>query len=112
MLGAMNNSSESVVIQTDRLVLAPHRIEDFEESAAMWGDATVVRYIGRTPSKKRRVPGSACIGMRGTFGHCSALDIGQFENGLRGGLSVRSGSDSSKGGLANALIGARNAVGH
>jgi hypothetical protein len=31
---------------TERLVLHGHGLKDFAESAAMWGDADVVRFIG------------------------------------------------------------------
>lgn len=37
-------------IDTDRLTLRGHRLEDFEESAAMWADSEVTRYIGGRPS--------------------------------------------------------------
>jgi RimJ/RimL family protein N-acetyltransferase len=33
-------------LETDRLILRAHRIEDFEPSAAMWGDEAVARFIG------------------------------------------------------------------
>jgi RimJ/RimL family protein N-acetyltransferase len=35
-----------VELQTERLILRPYTVADFEDSAAMWGDAEVVRYIG------------------------------------------------------------------
>ena len=37
------------VIETERLVLRAHRIEDFEALAAMWGDPLVARFIGGKP---------------------------------------------------------------
>ncbi len=36
-------------IDTDRLELRGHRLEDFAESAAMWGDPGVTRHIGGRP---------------------------------------------------------------
>ena len=33
-------------IDTDRLTLRAHRIEDFEDMCAMWTDPEVVRFIG------------------------------------------------------------------
>jgi RimJ/RimL family protein N-acetyltransferase len=33
-------------IDTERLTLRVHRVEDFSDSAAMWGDPNVMRYIG------------------------------------------------------------------
>ena len=37
------------VLQTDRLVLRGHRIEDFKHCAALWADPLVTRYITGTP---------------------------------------------------------------
>jgi RimJ/RimL family protein N-acetyltransferase len=37
------------VITTARLVLAPHRADDLDDSAAMWADPEVVRFIGGRP---------------------------------------------------------------
>jgi RimJ/RimL family protein N-acetyltransferase len=33
-------------VETERLILRGHRADDLDDSAAMWGDADVVRYIG------------------------------------------------------------------
>jgi RimJ/RimL family protein N-acetyltransferase len=38
-----------VVIETDRLILRPHRKDDFAPCAAMWTDPVVTRYIGGKP---------------------------------------------------------------
>src|SRR5438045_3039872 len=38
-----------VVVETERLRLRPHRLEDFEELAAIWADPAVVRFIGGKP---------------------------------------------------------------
>ncbi|WP_343717498.1 GNAT family N-acetyltransferase [Inquilinus sp.] len=37
-------------IETERLVLRPHRAEDFDDLAAMWADPAVTRFIGGRPS--------------------------------------------------------------
>ncbi|MGK9232154.1 GNAT family N-acetyltransferase [Inquilinus limosus] len=37
-------------IETERLVLRPHRAEDFDDLAAMWADPGVTRFIGGRPS--------------------------------------------------------------
>jgi RimJ/RimL family protein N-acetyltransferase len=37
-------------VATDRLLLRAHRVDDFGDCAAMWGDARVTRFIGGTPS--------------------------------------------------------------
>ena len=36
-------------LATDRLMLARHGLADFDDSAAMWADPVVVRYIGGRP---------------------------------------------------------------
>ena len=40
------------VLETPRLRLRPHRREDFDESAAMWADETVVRHITGRPATR------------------------------------------------------------
>jgi RimJ/RimL family protein N-acetyltransferase len=37
------------VLETERLRLRGHRLEDFVPSAAMWGDPVVARYVGGKP---------------------------------------------------------------
>ena len=37
-------------LETERLTLRGHTLADFDESAAMWADAEVARYIGGRPS--------------------------------------------------------------
>jgi len=36
-------------IETERLILSAHTLEDFPDSAAMWADEDVVRFIGGRP---------------------------------------------------------------
>ena len=36
-------------IETDRLLLRQHRLADFDDSAALWADARVTRFIGGRP---------------------------------------------------------------
>jgi RimJ/RimL family protein N-acetyltransferase len=38
------------VIRTERLVLTPPALADFEGTAALWGDPEVVRFLGAEPS--------------------------------------------------------------
>jgi RimJ/RimL family protein N-acetyltransferase len=38
------------ILQTERLRLRPHRVDDFADLAAMWGDPLVTRHIGGQPS--------------------------------------------------------------
>jgi RimJ/RimL family protein N-acetyltransferase len=42
-------------IETERLTLHPHRLEDFVDSVAMWGDPEVTRYIGGRPFSSEEV---------------------------------------------------------
>jgi len=39
-------------LESDRLILRPHRLDDFEASAAMRQDEAVVRYISGTPMSR------------------------------------------------------------
>lgn len=41
-------------IQTDRLRLRGHRIDDFDDSFAMWSDPAVTRFIGGKPSSEQQ----------------------------------------------------------
>ena len=43
-----------VELRTDRLILRPYAITDYDDSAAMWGDAEVVRYIGNVPATREQ----------------------------------------------------------
>ncbi len=42
-------------VDTERLTLRGPRLEDFEESFAMWGDPEVTRYIGGKPSTREEM---------------------------------------------------------
>lgn len=37
-------------LNTERLILRAHRVQDYAESAAMWGDAAVTKYISSQPA--------------------------------------------------------------
>jgi RimJ/RimL family protein N-acetyltransferase len=39
-------------IETERLLLRPHQLSDFDAYAEMWGDADVVRFITREPADR------------------------------------------------------------
>ena len=47
--------SEIPAIETGRLRLRGHRVEDLGECAAMWGNAEVTRYIGGRPFTREEV---------------------------------------------------------
>ncbi|MCE9523580.1 MAG: GNAT family N-acetyltransferase [Alphaproteobacteria bacterium] len=40
------------ILETERLRLRGHRLDDFEQLAALWGDAIVTRFIGGKPSTR------------------------------------------------------------
>lgn len=41
-------------LETERLILRPHRIADFEAGAALWADPEVVRFIVGVPSTREQ----------------------------------------------------------
>ena len=43
---------DSVTLETPRLHLRPHRLDDFETYAAMWAEPQVVRFIGGKPMSR------------------------------------------------------------
>lgn len=43
------------VLRTERLVLRPHEVSDFEASFSLWSDAQVVRFIGGRASTEEEV---------------------------------------------------------
>jgi len=40
------------VIETERLILRAHRLDDFPDLAAMWGDPAIARFISGKPSTR------------------------------------------------------------
>lgn len=42
-------------LETDRLILRPHVVGDFDESFALWSDEIVTRFIGGKPSSREEV---------------------------------------------------------
>src|SRR5229473_5109567 len=49
MTGSFFFSKTVPVLETERLKLRGHRLEDFVQCAAMWADPLVIRYIGGKP---------------------------------------------------------------
>ena len=49
MLGSLSQCLEVPVIETERLKLRGHRLDDFAQSAAMWADPAVTLHIGGHP---------------------------------------------------------------
>ena len=46
MRDAVRLAVEVPILETERLRLRGHRVDDFAASAAMWADPIVTRYIG------------------------------------------------------------------
>lgn len=62
------------IIQTPRLVLRPHTRADFDESAAMWGDPEVTRFIGGKPCTRE----DAWARLLRNVGHWDVLGFGYW----------------------------------
>ncbi|KIC36803.1 GNAT family N-acetyltransferase [Leisingera sp. ANG-M7] len=70
-------------LETERLILRPHRVQDFEAVAALWAEPEVVRFISGTPS----TPEESWARLLRYIGHWQALGFGYWavtlrENGL------------------------------
>jgi RimJ/RimL family protein N-acetyltransferase len=62
------------ILETERLKLRGHRLEDFNYSAAMWADPVVTRYVGGKPLTEEE----AWRRMLGYIGHWSLLGFGYW----------------------------------
>ena len=62
------------VIQTERLTLRAHRLDDYAACRAMWADPNVVRYIGGTPSSAQQT----WMRMLNYTGHWSLMGFGYW----------------------------------
>ena len=62
------------VLKTDRLILRPHRVQDFDDVTAMWADPEVVRHISGTPSSRSDSWGR----LLRYIGHWQALGFGYW----------------------------------
>ena len=62
------------VLRTDRLTMRPHRLEDFPDTAALWADPEVVRFIGGHPLSREE---SWARFLR-YLGHWTALGFGYW----------------------------------
>lgn len=68
------HSSPVPSLQTERLVLSAHGLDDFADSAAMWGDPEVTRYIGGRPFSEEEV----WARLLRYAGHWRLLDFGYW----------------------------------
>jgi RimJ/RimL family protein N-acetyltransferase len=55
MNAPISTPASAPVIETERLRLRPHRLDDYDDCSAMWGDAEVARYIGGRRSTPEEV---------------------------------------------------------
>jgi RimJ/RimL family protein N-acetyltransferase len=62
------------ILETPRLRLRGHRVDDFAASAAMWSDERVVRYISGKPS----TPSQSWSRILQHIGHWQALSFGYW----------------------------------
>jgi RimJ/RimL family protein N-acetyltransferase len=62
------------VIETDRLILRAHRLDDFAACAAMWADPVVTRFIGGKPS----TPQQTWLRLLQYAGHWALLGFGYW----------------------------------
>jgi RimJ/RimL family protein N-acetyltransferase len=62
------------VIETERLTLRGHTLDDFAECAAIWGDPRVTRFIGGRPSTEEE----AWARLLRNIGHWAALGFGYW----------------------------------
>lgn len=62
------------MLETDRLILRPHRAEDFPDVAALWADPVVVRYISGVPS----TPEASWARLLRNMGHWQAMGYGYW----------------------------------
>lgn len=66
--------SDIPTIETARLTLRAHRLDDFEAGFAMWSDPVVTRYIGGKPSTEQQTWSR----LLGYAGHWSLLGFGYW----------------------------------
>lgn len=62
------------VLETERLLLRGHRLDDFADSLALWSDAQVTRFIGGRPSTREEAWGR----LLRYIGHWSLLGFGYW----------------------------------
>lgn len=68
------------VLETERLILRPHRVQDFDDVAALWAEPEVVRFISGKPS----TPEESWTRLLRYIGHWQALGYGYWAVTLRG----------------------------
>jgi RimJ/RimL family protein N-acetyltransferase len=74
MPGSILPSAQVPTLETERLKLRGHRLEDFNHCAAMWADANVTRFVGGKPLTEEE----SWRRMLGYVGHWSLLGFGYW----------------------------------
>jgi RimJ/RimL family protein N-acetyltransferase len=74
---------EVPVIETQRLVLRGHRLDDFERLAGMWADPVVLRHIGGKPSTRDE----SWARLLRYAGHWELLGFGYWAVEMKGGAA-------------------------
>jgi RimJ/RimL family protein N-acetyltransferase len=70
----LSSYGDVTVVETQRLRLRRHQLDDFEECAAMWADPGVTRYIGGKPFSREE----AWTKLLRYVGHWSLLGFGYW----------------------------------
>jgi RimJ/RimL family protein N-acetyltransferase len=65
---------EIPTLETKRLMLRPHKLEDFTACAAMWAEPVVTRYIGGKPSSEQQT----WARMTSYLGHWALMGFGYW----------------------------------
>lgn len=74
MLGSNHPAVQVPTLETERLKLRGHRLDDFKHCAAMWADPNVTRFIGGKPLSEEE----SWRRMLGYIGHWSLLGFGYW----------------------------------
>lgn len=70
----MTRYPQAPELETERLILRPHTVHDFEPCFKMWSDPIVTRYIGGKPSSKQET----WFRVMRYLGHWSLLGFGYW----------------------------------
>lgn len=74
MPGALHPRVQVPTLETERLKLRGHQLDDFKHSAAMWSDPVVTRYVGGKPLSEEE----CWRRLLGYVGHWSLLGFGYW----------------------------------
>lgn len=66
--------SEAPALETTRILMRPHRVDDFQDLAAMWAEPAVARYISGKPSTRQ----DSWARLLRYIGHWQALPYGYW----------------------------------